>query len=86
MGETDRQTDTQTDIVISTVCVCVCVAVEVSSYNDTVQLLDDGQLRVDLHRGALSSHAAVCRRVLGKQRGALVHRPRLESVSSLLVL
>ena len=64
---------------------CVCVAVEVSCYNDTVQLLDDGQLRVDLHRGTLSSHAAVRRRVLGEQRGALVHRPRLESVNSLLV-
>jgi len=60
------------------VCVCVCVGVEVSRGDDTVQLRHYSQLLVDLHRGTLSSHAAVRRRLLGEHRRALVHRQWLE--------
>jgi len=61
-------------------CMCVCVVVEMSNGNDSVQLLDNSQLHVDLHRGTLPAHAAVRRRLLGEQRRPLVHRLRLELV------
>ena len=58
----------------------VCAAVEMSRGDDTVQLRYNGQLRVDLRRGTLPSHAAVRVGLLGEQRCPLVHRLRMESV------
>ena len=54
------------------------VAVELSVGDESVELFNDGQLRVDLHRGSLPAHAALRRRLLREQRRSLVHRLRLE--------
>ena len=88
MLQIDIGTDKHTDRLIAELSVCPyrtdCVAgglalgVAVSSADDAVQLRDDRQLRVDLHRGSLPAHAALCCRLLREQRSPLVHRVRLE--------